>query len=81
MRQAVTSGSAVLLNDLSVKVAAKTGTAQSSKEEYYHHWVTVFAPYENPQIVLTIIIEDIKGVQSATLPVAKEVLEWYFAEH
>ena len=81
MRQAVTSGSAVLLNDLPVKVAAKTGTAQSSKEEYYHHWVTVFAPYENPQIVLTIVIEDIKGVQSATLPVAKEVLEWYFAEH
>jgi len=80
MRQAVTSGSAVLLNDLPVAVAAKTGTAQSSKEGYYHHWITVFAPYENPQIVLTIVIEDIKGIQSATLPVAKEVLKWYFTK-
>lgn len=78
MRQAVTSGSAISLNDLPVKAAAKTGTAQSSKEGYYHHWICVFAPYENPQIVLTIIIEDIKGIQSATLPVAKEVLRWYF---
>ncbi len=78
MRQAVTSGSGVLLNYLPVQAAAKTGTAETSKEEHYHHWVTVFAPYENPKIVLTILIEDVRGLQSATLPVAKEVLDWYF---
>jgi len=80
MRQAVSSsnGSAFMLNSLPVEAAAKTGTAESSKTDHYHHWVSVFAPYENPEIVLTIIIEDISGIKSATLPVAQEVLEWYF---
>jgi len=79
MRQAVTSGSATgWLDQLRVPAAAKTGTAELGKE-FYNNWVTVFAPYEDPQIVLTIIIENVKGVQTAALPVAKAVLEWYFA--
>jgi len=78
MRQAVTDGSARLLLTLPVKAAAKTGTAETPRKDHYHHWVTVFAPYDDPQIVLTVMIEEIKGLQSATLPVAKEVLDWYF---
>ncbi len=78
MRQAVTSGSARILNNLPFEVAAKTGTAQIPKQDHFHHWVTVFAPYENPEIVLTILVEEVEGLQSITLPVAKEVLEWYF---
>jgi penicillin-binding protein 2 len=82
MRQSVTGfnspyASATTLNSLPVPVAAKTGTAQV-KEGYYNNWVTVFAPYDDPQIVLTVMIEDVKGDQIAALPVAKEVLEWYF---
>jgi len=84
MRQAVTGenspqASAGLLNSLPVTVAAKTGTAELGNNRY-HNWVTVFAPYENPQIVLTVMIEDVKGDQVAALPVAKEVLNWYFAK-
>jgi len=83
MRQAVTGensprASATLLNSLPVSAAAKTGTAELGKE-FYNNWVTVFAPYEDPQIVLTVMIEKVKGVQTAALPVAKAVLEWYFA--
>ncbi len=80
MRQAVTHGSAVVLNGLPVEVAAKTGTAETPIEGHYHHWVTIFAPYDEPEIVLTIMIENIKGVRAATLPVAKAVLEWYFSK-
>jgi len=85
MRQAVTGvnspfASAVLLNSLPVSAAAKTGTAEISKtKEIYHNWVTVFAPYDDPEIVLTVMIENVKGEQTAALPVAREVLEWYFA--
>lgn len=84
MRQAVTGvnspqASSVLLNSLPVSVAAKTGTAELGKD-YYNNWITLFAPYDNPQIVLTIMFENIKGVQTAALPVAKEVLQWYFSE-
>ena len=83
MRQAVTGfqsphASAVVLSSLPVKAAAKTGTAELGND-FYHNWVTVFAPYDNPQIVLTIMIEKVKGGQVAALPVAQEVLNWYFS--
>ena len=83
MRMAVTGeespyASATLLNSLPVSAAAKTGTAETSRSDYYHNWITVFAPYDDPEIVLIIMIEDIKGLQSAVLPAAKEVLNWYF---
>jgi len=87
MRQAVTGinspqASAVILNSLPVQAAAKTGTAELGKDKYgrehYHNWVTVFAPYEDPEIVLTVMIEDVIGIQAAALPVAYGVLNWYF---
>ena len=83
MRQAVTGvnspqASAVILNSLPVSAAAKTGTAELGGDRY-NNWVTVFAPYEDPEIVLTVMIENVKGVQAAVLPVAKEILEWYFS--
>jgi len=83
MRQAVTGwnspqASAVLLSTLPVKAAAKTGTAETPAEDIYHNWITVFAPYDDPEIILTIMIENVKGLRAAALPVAKEVLEWYF---
>lgn len=80
MREAVVYGSAVILSDLPIKTAAKTGTAQLGKKGYYHNWVTVFAPYDHPQIVLTIIVEEVPGIHLTSLPVAKEVLKWYFSE-
>ena len=84
MRRAVTGvgsphASAVSLNSLPVSSAAKTGTAQTPEEDVYHNWITVFAPYEAPEIVLTVMLEKVKGMQPAALPVAKEVLEWYFS--
>lgn len=80
MREGVIYGSSIALKDLPVKAASKTGTAETPREEIYHNWVTVFAPYDNPQIVLTVVIEDVQGVQFAALPVAREVLNWYFSQ-
>jgi len=84
MRWAVTGqnsphASSVTLNSLSVAAAAKTGTAELGNN-HYNNWVTVFAPYDDPQIVLTIILYDVEKLQAAALPVAKEVLQWYFTE-
>lgn len=80
MRQAITTPDmpSYILNSLPVSAAAKTGTAQTSEEDCYHHWVTIFAPYDEPEIVLTIIVEDVKGLGGVVLPVAKELLKWYF---
>jgi len=85
MRQAVTGenspyASSIMLNSLPVPAAAKTGTAQTPLADHYHNWVTVFAPYDNPQIVLTIMIENVAEAQVAALPVSRDVLEWYFSK-
>jgi len=80
MRQAVTSGTATgWLDQLRVPVASKTGSAQTGEKDYLDNWITVFAPYEDPQIVLTIMIADVKEGPVVTPPVAKAILEWYFA--
>ena len=80
MRQSVSlsNGSAFLLNSLPVKAAAKTGTAQISSQAFYENWIGVFAPYENPEIVLIVLVEQVEGMQRAALRVSKEVLDWYF---
>jgi penicillin-binding protein 2 len=89
MRWAVTGensphASALSLNTLSVSSAAKTGTAQVPKKDCpdcYNVWISVFAPYENPKIVLTIMLEDVKGkLSGVVVPIAKEVLNWYFSK-
>ncbi len=80
MRDGVLYGSSATLNSLPVQVASKTGTAETSRKGYYNAWVSAFAPYENPEIVLVTTIEDIQGLGAATLPVAKEVLRWYFSQ-
>lgn len=84
MRQAVTGvnspqASSIILNSLPVSAAAKTGTAELGNN-HYHNWITVFAPYEDPQIVLTLMMEDVKGVQEAVKPIARNILEWYFTK-
>lgn len=86
MRKAVTGigapqASSIILNSLPVSAAAKTGTAQTPLKNHYHNWVTVFAPYENPEIVLTVMIENVEDVQAAVLPIAREVLNYYFEDH
>lgn len=78
MREAVISGSAKSLYTLPVKVAGKTGTAQISKTKAPHSWFTAFAPYENPEIVLTVLVENGGEGSGAAVPVAREVLTWYF---
>jgi penicillin-binding protein 2 len=80
MRDAVTKsyGGSYSLSNLPVEVAAKTGTAETGRTGYTNSWSSVFGPYENPNIVLVVTIEDIYGLRAATLPVARNVLDWYF---
>ncbi len=80
MRDGVTQdyGLSRSLSSLPVTSAAKTGTAEIGKANYFNVWSSVFAPYENPEIVLVITAEDVNGLGAVTLPVAKDVLQWYF---
>ncbi|HEV8601332.1 MAG TPA: penicillin-binding protein 2 [Patescibacteria group bacterium] len=79
MRQAVTSGTARSLNQLPVTIAGKTGTAQFDAKNLSrtHAWFTSYAPFENPQIALTILVESGGEGSSISVPVAKEVYTWW----
>jgi len=74
-------GSSVMLRDLPVKVAGKTGTAETNKAGFYNTWSSNFAPYDDPEIVFVATIEGVQGLRSATLPVAHDVLEYYFSKN
>lgn len=79
MRQAVTSGSARALADLPVPAAAKTGTAQFGEGDRTHAWLTSFAPFDRPEIVIAVVIEQGGEGHAEALPVAKDGLRWYFS--
>lgn len=78
MRQSVLLGSSRALSVLPVSVAGKTGTAQWSSTKEPHAWFTSFAPYENPEIVVTVVIEEGGEGSVAAAPVARDIMAWYF---
>lgn len=65
------------LFDFAVPTGCKTGTAEFGKTP--HAWFTVFAPYDDPKIVVTILIEEGGEGASVAAPVARKVLEWWTA--
>lgn len=82
LRMNVTSGSGVRMSRLPVAVAGKTGTAQVGGNQLPHSWFTSFAPYENPEIVVTALIENgaIAGPTNYAVEIARQVMEWYFTQ-
>lgn len=78
MRQAVTSGSSRRLADLPRAVAGKTGTAQWSTKHPPHAWWTGFAPYEDPKIVLTVMVEEGEEGSRIAVSIVREILFYYF---
>lgn len=80
MRQTIVSGTARVLNDLPVEAAGKTGTAQFGTGDETHSWFIAFAPYNNPEIALAVLVEGGGEGNSAALPIAKDALEWYFSQ-
>jgi len=81
MRQAVTSGSAKILNSLPVTSAAKTGTAQWSTDKNPHAWFAAFAPYNNAEMVIMVLVEEAGEGSAVSAPIAYEFMNWYFREY
>ncbi len=77
MRDCVTLGSCKQLGALSFQAAGKTGTAQWSKTHPTHAWFTSFAPYQNPKIVVTVLIEEGGEGSAVAEPIAEKFLDWW----
>ncbi|MBI2444446.1 MAG: penicillin-binding protein 2 [Candidatus Magasanikbacteria bacterium] len=77
MRACVTVGSCQALQTLPFASAGKTGTAQWHSQEPTHAWFTAYAPYQNPAIVITVLVERGGEGASAALPIARNWLAWW----
>jgi penicillin-binding protein 2 len=63
-----------------VKVAGKTGTSQNPHGEP-HSWFIAFAPFEEPEIAIAVIIENGGAGSAVAAPVARMCMEKYFFGH
>lgn len=80
MRETVTEGTAQSLQTLSVAAAGKTGTAQYGTGDKTHGWFVSFAPYENPELVMIVLVEgQSKDSTYHAVPITKAVYDWYFS--
>lgn len=70
-----------------ISIAGKTGTAQVISMKKYskhikkyrdHAWFVAFAPYENPEIAMSILVEHGGHGGSTCGPIAKKVAEAYY---
>jgi len=77
----VANGAASNARISGVSVAGKTGTAENGKGEPYTLWFTGFAPAEDPEVAVAVVVENGGGLgqtgfgNSVAAPIAKKVLE------
>ncbi len=64
-----------------IEVAGKTGTAQFWRKgkKDNHAWFICFAPYENPQYAVCVLVQGAKAGGQVSAPLAAKVLEETFA--
>ncbi|HDR1865504.1 penicillin-binding protein 2 [Pasteurella multocida] len=78
----------------SYRVAGKSGTAQVfslkenqtydasglKKELHDHAWFTAYAPYDDPKMVVAIILENAGGGSSVAAPVVRQIMDYYLTQ-
>ena len=79
MVEVVESGTGTLIQGYGYTVAGKTGSAEyNSNTDDSHAWFTGFAPVENPEIAVTVIIEGAGSGGDYAVPMARRVFDAYF---
>ena len=81
MLASVQYGAGILAQIPNATVAGKTGTAEfydyDTGRKTQHAWFTGFAPYEKPEVVVTVYFD--KGIGGTyAAPVAGKILKYYF---
>lgn len=68
-----------LRDDVPYRAAGKTGSAEfSSDKSLSHAWFTGFAPVEDPEIAVTVIVENGGSGGETAVPIARNVMNAYF---
>ncbi|MBZ0277369.1 MAG: penicillin-binding protein 2, partial [Anaerolineae bacterium] len=63
-----------------IGVCGKTGTAQdgSSASANSHAWFAAYAPRENPQVAIVVIVENSGEGSAVAAPIVRDILQYYF---
>lgn len=79
MQDVVNYGTASVLSGQAYTTAGKTGTAEYSSEssELNHSWFVGFTNVDNPELVISVIVEESNGNTKA-VNVAKQILDSYY---
>ncbi len=84
MRSVVTNGTACCLieKEVPVHVAAKTGTAETDPNgnRKPNSWFEAFAPYEDPNIVMVVLVENAGEGAFFAAPAVRESLAYWFTQ-
>jgi len=82
MKEACSSGgTAYPLFNFKIPIACKTGTAEfGDPKNKTHAWITAFAPIDDPQIAITVLVEEGGEGSADAAPIAKEMLKSFFEE-
>lgn len=76
----VGTSSAVIQDFVHIPVACKTGTAEfGDPKDRTHAWFTAFAPIEDPEIVVTVLVEAGGEGSNVAAPIAKKIFEGWFS--
>ena len=82
MKAVVDHGTATRIKDLPFEVAGKTGSAEFSNNKHQSHaWFTGFAPADDPEIVVTVILENAGSGGEMAAPIAGKLFSRYFTDH
>jgi peptidoglycan glycosyltransferase len=77
MQAVVTGGTGRAAAINGIKVAGKTGTAETSQNHVYTAWFIFFAPADNPQVAGAVVVEhQLNGFGgSVAAPIARQLME------
>lgn len=63
-----------------IDVACKTGTAQIGLKDKTNAWFTAFAPVEEPQIIVTVLVEEGGEGSKVAGPIARSIFDFWFKD-
>ena len=79
MKKVVEEGTGFNARIEGLSLAGKTGTAQNPQGEN-HGWFVGFAPFQNPEICITVFVEHGGDGSQSAAPIAREIIKYYFLQ-
>ena len=67
----------VRFRDFNISVGGKTGSAEVYNNKSAHAWFVGFAPFENPEIAIVVMVEN-GGHGNYTAEVVRDIMAEYF---